>query len=278
MVLAAVEQNEPADRRLVDDDFAELFLPAPFRWLVAATQFTALRRLMIRASEFTGPGLWVTLACRKRFITDKLAEALADGVNAVVILGAGLDTRAYLLTRRVRIPVFEVDLPVNVARKFKTVRRVLGELPLSVRLVALDLERDDLLTALAEHGYRTDYRVFFVCEGVTQYLSEETVRRTLEGLRAAAPGSRLVFTYVRRDFIDGSNRYGTRTLYRSVRQRRQLWRFGLQPDEVDAFIAGYGWRLREQAGPEELAARYVEPTGRKLKASQLEWSAYAEKL
>jgi O-methyltransferase involved in polyketide biosynthesis len=88
----------------------------------------------------------------------------------------------------------------------------------------------------------------------------------------------LVFTYVRRDFIDGTNRYGTRTLYRNVRQRRQLWHFGLQPDEVAAFLGEYGWRLIEQAGPDELVHRYVEPTGRKLKASQLEWSAYAEKL
>jgi len=277
MVLAAVEQNEPAGRRLVDDDLAELFLPAPLRWLVYATQLTPVRRMMIRGSEWTGPGLWANLACRKRFIADKLAEAL-DDMNAVVILGAGLDTRGYLLTRRVRIPVFEADLPVNIARKAKTVRRVMGQPPLSVRLVALDFERDDLLTALAEHGYHTDYRAFFICEGVTQYLSEAGVRRTLEGLRAAAPGSRLVFTYVRRDFIDGTNRYGTRTLYRNVRQRKQLWQFGLQPDEVAGFIAEYGWRLIEQAGPEELLRRYVEPTGRNLKASELEWSAYAEKV
>lgn len=277
MVLAAVEQNEPAGRRLVDDDLAELFLPAPLRWLVATTQLTPVRRLMIRGSEWTGPGLWANLACRKRFIADKLTGAL-DDVNAVVILGAGLDTRGYLLTRQVRIPVFEVDLPVNIARKAKTVRRVMGQPPLSVRLVALDFERDDLLTALAEHGYRTDYRAFFICEGVTQYLSEGGVRRTLEGLRAAAPGSRLVFTYVRRDFIDGTNRYGTRTLYRNVRQRKQLWHFGLQPEEVAGFIAEYGWRLVEQAGPDELVQRYVEPTGRKLKASELEWSAYAEKV
>jgi methyltransferase (TIGR00027 family) len=277
MVLAAVEQNEPPGRRLVDDDLADLFLPAPLRLLVAATRSAPLRRLMIRGSEFTGPGLWANLACRKRFIVDKLKEAL-DDIDAVVILGAGLDTRAYLLTRQVRIPVFEVDLPVNIARKAKAVRRVLGEPPLSVRLVALNFERDDLLTSLAEHGYRTDYRAFFICEGVTQYLTEEGVRRTLEGLRAAAPGSRLVFTYVRRDFIDGTNRYGTRTLYRSVRQRRQLWHFGLQPDEVAEFIADYGWRLVEQASPDELVQRYVEPTGRKLKASQLEWSAYAEKI
>ena len=276
MVLAAVEQNEPAGRRLVDDDLAELFLPASLRWLVAATRWGPARRLMIRGSEFTGPGLWVNMACRKRFIDDKLKEAL-DDIDAVVILGAGLDTRAYRLTRQVRIPVFEVDLPVNIAMKAKTVRRVLGQPPLSVRLVALDFEQDDLLTALAEHGYRTDYRAFFVCEGVTQYLTEGGVRRTLEGLRAAAPGSRLVFTYVHRDFIDGSNRYGTRTLYRNTRQRHQLWQFGLQPDEVAAFIADYGWRLVEQAGPDEFVQRYVEPTGRKLPASQLEWSAYAEK-
>jgi methyltransferase (TIGR00027 family) len=276
MVLAAVEHNEPPGRRLVDDDLAELFLPAPLQWLVAATRFTPARRLMVRASEWSGPGLWANLACRKRFIGDKLTEALAD-INAVVILGAGLDTRGYRLTRQVRIPVFEADLPVNIALKAKTVRRVLGQAPLSVRLVALDFEHDDLLTALAEHGYHTDYRAFFICEGVTQYLTEAGVRRTLEGLRAAAPGSRLVFTYVRRDFIDGTNRYGTRTLYRTVRQRKQLWQFGLEPDEVAGFIAEYGWRLVEQAGPDELVQRYVEPTGRKLKASQLEWSAFAEK-
>src|ERR1700733_14941952 len=277
MVLAAVEHNEPPGRRLVDDDLAELFLPAPLRWLVATTRFTPARRLMVRASEWSGPGLWANLACRKRFIADKLTQALAD-INAVVILGAGLDTRGYRLTRQVRIPVFEADLPVNIARKAKTVRRVLGEAPLSVRLVALDFERDDLLTALAEHGYHTDYRAFFICEGVTQYLTEAGVRRTLEGLRAAAPGSRLVFTYVRRDFIHGTNRYGTRTLYRTVRQRKQLWQFGLDPDEVAGFIAEYGWRLVEQAGPDELVQRYVEPAGRKLKASELEWSACAEKI
>ncbi|BBA87559.1 SAM-dependent methyltransferase [Mycobacterium pseudoshottsii] len=277
MVLSAVEQNEPAEHRLVDDDLADLFLPRPLRWLVSATRPAGIRRLFIRWSEWSGSGLWVNLTCRKRFIGDKLGEAL-DDVDAVAILGAGLDTRAYRLTRKVRIPIFEVDLPVNIARKAKTVRRVLGELPLSVRLVALDFEHDDLLTALAEHGYLTDFRVFFICEGVTQYLTEETVRRTLEGLRAAAPGSRLVFTYVRRDFIDGTNRYGTRTLYRSVRQRRQLWHFGLLPDEFPEFLAEYGWRLVEQAGPDELVQRYVEPAGRKLNASQIEWSAYAEKL
>jgi methyltransferase (TIGR00027 family) len=276
MVLAAIEQHEAPGQRLVDDDLAGLFLPARTRWLVAATRPAALRRLLIAGMQRSHPGLWANLVCRKRFVTDKLDDALGD-IDAVVILGAGLDTLAYRLTRRTRIPTFEADLPVNIARKAATVRRVLGTLPLSVRLVALNLERDDLLTALAEHGYQTDWRTFFICEGVTQYLTEDAARRTLAGLRAAAPGSRLVFTYIRSDFIDGTNHYGARSLYRRVRHKRQVWRFGLEPDQVGGLLAEYGWRLIEQAGPEQLEKRYVEPAGRKLTASQIEWSAYAEK-
>ena len=276
MVLAAVEQHEPPGQRRVDDDLAARFLPTPLRWLVAATRSSTVRRLLIGASEWSGPGLWTNMACRKHYIDDKLDEAL-PGIDAVVVLGAGLDSRAYHLARHSRIPIFEVDQPVNIARKAAAVRRVLGGQPRSVRLVPLDFERDDLLTTLAELGYRTDYRVFFIWEGVTQYLTEDAVRATLEGLRPVASGSRLVFTYVRRDFIDGLNRYGTGTLYRMVRERRQLWQFGMQPEDVAGFVDDYGWRLLEQAGPDELVRRYVEPAGRNLPASQLEWSAYAEK-
>lgn len=276
MMLAAVEHHEPPGRRLVDDDLAASFLPARMRWLVAGLRPALLRRRFISAMDRSGPGLWANLTCRKRFIADRLDEA-ADDVDAVVILGAGLDTLGYRLARRTRIPVFEVDQAVNVARKAATVRRALDAPPLSVRLVALDFERDDLLTTLVEHGYRTAFRTFFVCEGVTQYLTEAAVRRTLEGLRAAAPGSRLVFTYVRRDFIDGTNSYGAPRLSRMVRSKR-LWHFGLQPEEVADFLAGYGWRLIEQVGPEQLSQRYVEPAGRDLATSDLEWSAYAEKL
>ena len=76
-------------------------------------------------------------------------------IDAVVILGAGMDTRGYRLARRSDIPVFEVDLPVNIARKKAAVQRAIGAMPTSVHLVPLDFERDDLFGALTEHGYRT---------------------------------------------------------------------------------------------------------------------------
>jgi methyltransferase (TIGR00027 family) len=276
MVLVALEQSEPPGRRLVDDDLAARFLPAPTRWLVTVTPPNLMRRLAMVVMEREGPGLWASMNCRKRYIADKVTESL-DGIDAVVVLGAGFDTLAYRLAKKTGIPIFEVDQPVNIDRKAAAVQRALGQQPASIRLVPLDFERDDVLNVLAEHGYRPDSRTFFVWEAVTQYLSPEAVDATLERLRRATPGSRLVFTYVRRDFIDGTNLYGADDLYRRFRRRAQLWRFGLPPDEVATFLAGHGWRLAEQAGPDLILHRYVEPTGRNLTVSPIEWSAYAEK-
>lgn len=276
MVLAAVEQYEPVPRRLVDDDMALSFLPAGARAFARTARWSVVRRLLIRATERSGPGLWSNLTCRKRYLGDKLTESLPH-IDAVVILGAGLDTKAYRLARHSTVPVFEVDLPVNIERKRAVVRSALGGVPPSVHLVPVDFENDDLAAELARHGHRGDHRTFFIWEGVTQYLTADGVASTFEFLRSAAPGSRLGFTYVRGDFIDGTNRYGAESLYRRFRVRSQLWQFGLQPDRVAAFIEPYGWRLIEQAGPDYLTEQYISPTGRKLTASQVEWTAYAEK-
>jgi methyltransferase (TIGR00027 family) len=276
MVLVAVEQSEPLGRRLVDDDLAAQFLPAPIRWLLGSAPPNPLRRLTIASMEREGPGLWASMIGRKRYIAEQVAASLGD-IDAVVVLGAGFDTLAYRLARTTRIPIFEVDQPVNIARKTAAVRRALGAQPGSVRLVPLDFEHDDVMSVLADHGYRPDSRTFFVWEAVTQYLSSEAVQQTLTKLRSAPTGSRLVFTYVRRDFIDGINLYGAEGLYRRFVQRRQLWHFGLPPQEVATFLAGHGWQLSEQAGPDLIMQRYVEPTGRHLTVSPIEWTAYAEK-
>jgi methyltransferase (TIGR00027 family) len=276
MVQAAIEQYEPPERRLVSDDLALSMLPAAQRALVRAMRWPLLRRLTISAGERAVPGSWSLITCRKRYIDDKLSET-SECVDSVVILGAGMDTRAYRLARRSDIPIFEVDLPVNIARKRAAVQRAIGAVSPSVHLVPLDFERDDLIGALTRFGYPTDARTFFIWEGVTQYLTEDAVRATLGALEAAPPGSRLVFTYVRKDFIDGVNMYDARILYKRFRQRQQVWHFGLDPAEVSEFVAEYGWRLVEQAGPDYFVRHYIEPADRDLTASQLEWSAYAEK-
>lgn len=276
IVLAAIEHNEPPQRRLVDDDLAEPFLPGRFRFLVSLTRSAALRRAMMAASERSAPGLWASIVCRKRFIDERLSDPLND-TDTVIVLGAGLDTRASRIARHSDLPVFEVDQQVNIDRKAAVLRRVLGTPPASVHLVPVDFEHDPLIPALESRGYHRDHRAFVIWEGVTQYLTPDAVRSTLAQLGDIAPGSRLVFTYIRQDFIDGSNTYGADRLYRRFRTSRQVWKSGLVPEQVADLLAGYGWRLVEQAGPSYFRDLYIRPTGRDVAASAVEWTVFAER-
>lgn len=276
IVLSAIEHHEQPGARLVDDDLAASFLPSRLRLLVGLTRIDALRRAAIAASNRTGPGLWASIACRKRYIDERLSDPVNE-FDTVVILGSGLDTRAYRIARHSDLPVFEVDQQVNIDRKAAVVQRVLGAAPESVHLVPVDFEQDDLMSVLAAHGYRPDGRTFFLWEGVTQYLAPEAVRATLSQLSGAATGSRLIVTYIRQDFIDGTQTYGAEAVYRRFRQRSQLWKSGLVPEEVGDLLAEFGWRLVEQAGPSYYRDTYIRPTGRALSASPIEWTALAER-
>jgi O-methyltransferase involved in polyketide biosynthesis len=113
---------------------------------------------------------------------------------------------------------------------------------------------------------------------VTQYLTDEGVRATFGALAKAASGSRLVFTYVRSDFLDGRCLYGAERAYQECKIKRELWRFGLAPEEVGSLLAEYGWEEIEQMGAAEFHARYVKPTGRALSVSEIERSVHAEKV
>ncbi len=276
IVLSAIEHQEPPGRRLVDDDLAASFLPARLRLLVALTRVDALRRAAVAASDRSDPGLWASIACRKRYIDERLSDPVNE-FDTLVVLGAGLDTRGYRIARHSDLPVFEVDQQVNVERKSAVVQRVLGATPASVHLVPVDFETDDLMSVLGAHGYRADARTFFVWEGVTQYLTPEAVRATLAQLSGAATGSRLIFTYIRHDFIDGTQRYGADAVYRRFRQRSQVWKSGLVPEAVGELLAEFGWRLVEQAGPSYYRDTYIRPTGRTVSASPIEWTVLAER-
>lgn len=274
MVLAAIEHNEAPERRLVDDDLAASFLPARLRAMTRLTRSAPIRAAVIAASERAGPGLWASIACRKRFIDERISDPAGE-IDAVVILGSGMDTRPYRIARYSDLPVFELDQHVNIERKIAAVRRALGAVPASVHLAGIDFEHDDVMTVLAANGFRDTGRTLFVWEGVTQYLTPQALHGTFEQLRAVAPGSRLIFTYVRQDFIDGTNLHGAEAVYRRFRRRSQVWKSGLEPERVEEMVRGYGWAVIEQAGPSYYRDLYIRPTGRTISASPIEWTALA---
>ncbi|WP_216902109.1 SAM-dependent methyltransferase [Nocardia alni] len=269
IVIAAGEWWMPEGQRLVTDDLAAAMLPPVMGWMVRPS---LLRRWLMAMTDREAPGLWNAIACRKRYLDDRTAEALADGVAAVVLLGAGFDTRGYRLVAPRGIPDFEVDMPVNIEAKRKRM-----PVPRHVTLVPIDFEAGDLSATLAAAGYRAADKTLFIWEGVTQYLTESAVRTTLGHLSGAAPGSRLGFTYVRKDFLDGTKDYDSPRTYRRFVAPDRLWRFGLNPADVGPLLAEYGWQETEQAGVREYTERYLEPAGRTGTVSDLERCVYAVK-
>jgi methyltransferase (TIGR00027 family) len=273
MVIAAVEQLEPADRRIVTDPLAVQFLPPTLALMVRACRWRWLRDSMIRATDKKARGIWGGVLCRKRYADDQVTAAVEAGIDQVVVLGAGLDTRAFRLTDPDRARVYEVDLPANIDAK----RTRLGDLPGHVRLVPVDFETDDLMESLAANGFQLDQPTMFLWEAVTQYLTEDGVRRTLALLAKAAPASRLAFTFVLGDFLDGTNTYEAEGAYRDFVVRQRVWHFGLAPDQVAGLLDEYGWVEREQVGAAEYQDRYLRPAGRDLPVSEIERFVFAAK-
>jgi methyltransferase (TIGR00027 family) len=173
--------------------------------------------------------------------------------------------------------VWEVDQPENIGPKRARLRKLLGEMPAGVRLVPIDFDREELGAVLASSGYPAQRRTFFIWEAVTQYLTETGIEKTLEFLADAAGGSRLAFTYIRPDFLDGQHLYGQQATYAKYVVKDKSWRYGIAPEGVADLLSGRGWRVVEHLGYDELAERYVKPTGRALAATAIERMVYAEK-
>jgi methyltransferase (TIGR00027 family) len=276
MAMVAVEQLFSKDRRIIVDDLAYAILPFGARAFLRLMRPVLATGWMVRATEKSFPGLWGGVMCRKRYIDEKLLESVGQ-IEAVVNLGAGFDTRVYRLPALTGVPVWEVDQPENINPKRGRLRKLFGAVPAHVTLVSIDFDREELGPVLASHGYPTGERTFFIWEAVTQYLTEAGIRTTFDVLATVARGSRLAFTYVRKDFLEGRNMYGQERLYRRYIADHKTWLFGMNPQEVSSFLGPYGWREIEHLDYPELAERYVRPTGRALASMPIERMVYAEK-
>jgi methyltransferase (TIGR00027 family) len=185
--MRAIESEKPANTRICYDPFARQF---------AETWVYHLIKLLAGYGERRTHGALTFIVCRCRYFDDYLQQCLQAGTIQVVILGAGLDSRAYrggLLSGGVK--TFEVDHPATQASKLKRLKKVLTIIPTYVTYVPIDFN-DETLDKLLACGFDPSLKTLFIWEGVTQYLRPDAVDGTLSWVRAhAAPGSAIIFDY-----------------------------------------------------------------------------------
>ncbi|WP_221323592.1 class I SAM-dependent methyltransferase [Actinoplanes sp. L3-i22] len=123
-------------------------------------------------------------------IDDAIRERPA---GQVVILGAGLDGRAWRMPDLADAAVYEVDQPASQQDKRDRATALKGTPP---TFVPVDFARDRLGDALAGAGHRAAEPTTWVWEGVVPYLTAAQVTGMVQQIAAlSAAGSRLIVNY-----------------------------------------------------------------------------------
>jgi methyltransferase (TIGR00027 family) len=177
----------------------------------------------------------------------------------VVILGAGLDGRAWRLPELAGAAVFEVDHPASQADK-RARAAALEPRALDVHWVPVDFGRDDLGDALAAAGHDVALPTTWIWEGVVPYLTPAEVdaaTATIAGRSAA--GSHLIVNYQMPSVGATVGRLVARTLLRLSRRadptadepRRSAW----TPTALAELLGRHGFTVERDEDLATVAAR-----------------------
>jgi len=255
------ESLRPAGQRICDDYLAYHLMAW---WAKAAAWLTRPfpRGFMDWAFEKKGRGTSGFMAVRTRLFDDFVVEGIAAGARQYVILGAGLDSRAYRFERQLQgIPVIEVDHPLSQNVKKERVKKYFGRLPQHVRYVGIDFSREGLLEGLARGGYDPRLPTVFTIEGVTMYLPEAAVRETLSLLsHHCGAGSRLMLDYVYQAALDGRIKSRIISHMNSLKFIfNEPILFGIDYHQAEPFLLSLGFDRAEDFPPDKLHRLYLQP-------------------
>jgi methyltransferase (TIGR00027 family) len=142
-----------------------------------------------------GAAFWSHAVVRTRFFDDYLADAAGGGIRQVVLLAAGLDTRAYRLPWPVGVRLFELDLPEVLDFKQRVLDQQAATARCDRRAIGVDL-RQDWVRPLSEAGLQPDRPTAWLVEGLLAYLSADETARLLTTVGdLSAGGSRAAFEF-----------------------------------------------------------------------------------
>ncbi len=200
-------------------------------------------------------------AVRTHYFDSYFTDAVAAGIRQVVILAAGLDSRAFRLDWAAGTTVFEIDQPQVVSYKTTTLESAGAAPTADRRTVPIDL-RDDWAAALTAAGFDPGQPTAWLAEGLLPYLPADAQDRLFEILTSlSAPGSRVAVEA----FSLGSADNDRRRAARRTRFERMRQRLGLdinvetltyqESDRADAaeWLTEHDWQVNAVSNADEMA-------------------------
>jgi len=254
---AGALEEDPAVR--CPDDMAAAFLGGFNVTTLAKRRLT--RRLFLRGANRSVPGAYSYEIVRAKFIDEVVVGETEAGLDELVLLGSGLDSRPYRLAEQLGgVRVIEVDHPDSLASKRQRLRRLGGCETDHVTYVSVDFTRDDLDAALAAAGHERSAATLFVWSGVSMYLPGDAVSAVLTWVgEHDSPRTSIVFDVIWAAALDGSREYyGAAELRDGVAKKAgEPLRWGMPEGQVEETLSGFGIRAERVLGEEEGRAAYL---------------------
>jgi methyltransferase (TIGR00027 family) len=188
-VAAARAAETESEHPLVKDPFARMFVDAAGKgmWSVLASPALSAKLTDIDPDSRTRMRVMVDfMAVRTVFFDEFFLSAANTGVRQVVILAAGLDSRAWRLPWPDGTTVYELDQPKVLEFKSTTLRQHGAHPASNLVNVPIDL-RQDWPTALREAGFNASQPTAWSAEGLLRYLPAAAQDHLIERVHELSP-------------------------------------------------------------------------------------------
>lgn len=236
----AFESSKNPEERICHDPFAGRFLPSGFT-VIGESEIPEETALNIFKNMV--PGFHEFFLARTRYIDDCLQKYITDGLEQLVILGAGYDSRAYRFDELNNIRIFEVDHPATQSVKREKLHEIFQMLPDNVTYVPADFHKTNLQSCMSENGYERHLKTLFIWEGVTMYIEPEAVDETLSFIsQNTGKGSSVIFDYTYHEVVSGNHeRKEAKEWLKITGKSGEPLLFGIRIGELEQFLSERGF-------------------------------------
>lgn len=254
----AIYDKAPRTYSATHDPIAQRLIPRSMaKWTDTLVRAWGVPSVGYQALKLVSLGLFEQIALRTAAIDGVSVFAVQQGIKQIVILGAGLDARAFRLKGIEQTHVYELDHPATQQYKQRKTKDV-APLVRSHQFVPIDFSQDRLLTRLESAGFTSGERTLWLMEGVSMYLPRAAMIDTVTQVSAAsAPGSRFAITY----FPPLVGAFGVppvKIALRQIMQRLKEPFLGIiSRQELHGLLDEHGFSVMSDESPPDWARRYT---------------------
>ncbi len=270
------ESRKPEGERICYDPYAVHFVDPETLALAASNPEKA--KAMSEYYERLFPGLANSIRARVRYFDDFVKSSVDEGLDQLVILGAGYDTRAYRIEGlKSNIRVFEVDHQDTQSVKIEKVKEIFGALPDHVTYVPVDFEIENLGEKLVAQGYDRSLKTLFLMEGLVMYIPPEAVDEILSFIaKNSGKGSAILFDYYPESIVEGTCELEVgKNIFDYTFQQGEPLKFGIKEGMVESFLAERGFSRAKDVTAEEYKKMYFHGINKDRKVNNLLFFAQA---